>query len=389
MKSIYLDCNATQPIRSEARRAVQPFLEDAFGNPSSLHSHGRQVREAVEEVRGRLLRALGDPKGRLVFTSGGTEADNLALTGAARALRSKGDHLVLSSVEHHAVLHPAQALAREGFRLSLLPADSQGVVDLNALERLITPKTILVSVMHANNEVGTIQPMEEAARIARQAQVLFHTDAVQSFGKLELNAAQMPVDLISISGHKLGGLKGAGALYARQGVKLDSVLRGGPHEQGLRAGTEGGAGIAAMGAAAEAALAERDGGGMERIKALRDRLEQGLREQLPGLELNGHPERRLPGTLNLSFAGCQGETLLMALDLAGISVSTGSACASGSTEPSHVLAAMGLSPERIAGSIRFSLGWATTSEEIEEALRRIPPVVERIRAKTVDRLISG
>ena len=380
MKSIYLDCNATQPVRPEVRRAVQPFLEEAFGNPSSLHLHGRQVREGVEEVRGRLLRALGDPKGRLIFTSGGTEADNLALAGAARALRGKGSHLIVSSVEHHAVLHPAEALAAEGFRLSVLPVDSQGTVDLQGLQRAITPQTILISVMHANNEVGTIQPIEEAGRIAREKGILFHTDAVQSFGKLELNASRMPVDLISISGHKLGGLKGSGALYVRQGVKLDPVLRGGPHEQGLRAGTEGGAGIAAMGAAAEAALAERDGGGMERLKTLRDRLDRGLREKLPGIELNGHPERRLPGTLNLSFSGCQGETLLMALDLAGVSVSTGSACASGSTEPSHVLLAMGLAPERIAGSIRFSLGWATTAEEIEEALRRVPPVIERVRA---------
>ena len=380
MKAVYLDCNATQPVRPEARSAAGPFLDGVFGNPSSLHSHGRQARDAVEEVRGMLLRALGDSKGRLVFTSGGTEADNLGVAGAARALRSKGDHLVVSAVEHHAVLHLAEALAREGFRLSVLPVDSRGAVDPAALERAINPQTILVSVMHANNETGTIQPIEEAARIAREKGILFHTDAVQSFGKLELNAARMPVDLISISGHKLGGLKGAGALYARQGVKLDPLLRGGPHEQGLRAGTEGVAGIAAMGAAAEAALAERDGGGIERMRVLRDRLEQGLREKLPGIELNGHPERRLPGTLNLSFAGCQGETLLMALDLAGVSVSTGSACASGSTEPSHVLAAMGLSPERITGSIRFSLGWATTAEEIEEALRRIPPVIERVRS---------
>jgi len=327
-----------------------------------------------------LLRALGDPKGRLIFTSGGTEADNLGLTGAARALRGKGDHVIVSAVEHHAVLHPAEHLAREGFKLSVLPVDSHGAVDPAALERAITPQTVLVSVMHANNEVGTIQPIEEAARIARGKGVLFHTDAVQSFGKLELNASRLPADLISISGHKLGGLKGAGALYARQGVSLEPLQRGGPHEQGLRAGTEGTVGIVALGAAAEQALAERDGGGMDRMKTLRDRLEQGLREKLPGLELNGHPEQRLPGTLNMSFSGCQGETLLMALDLAGVSVSTGSACASGSTEPSHVLAAMGLSPERIAGSIRFSLGWATTAEEIEEALRRIPPVIERVRA---------
>ncbi len=380
MKTIYLDYNATQPVRPEARRAIQPFLDEAFGNPSSLHSHGRQVRSALDGVRAGLLKALGDPKGQLIFTSGGTEADNLALSGTARALRGKGNHLILSAVEHHAVLHAAEGLQEEGYQLSVLPVDSQGAVAPQALRQMITPKTVLISVIHANNEVGTIQPVEEIGRIAQEKGILFHTDAVQSFGKLDLDVSRMPADLVSLSGHKLGGLKGAGALYLRQGVKIAPVLRGGPHERGLRAGTEGVIGIVAMGAAAQAALAERSAGGMERIIGLRDRLEKGLREKIPGIDLNGHPTQRLPGTLNLSFSGCQGETLLMGLDMADISVSTGSACASGSTEPSHVLVAMNLPGERIAGSIRFSLGWATTHEEIEEALARIPKVVERVRA---------
>ena len=379
MKLIYLDYNATQPVRPEARRAVQSFLDDDFGNPSSLHSHGRRVRAALEGVRKQLLQALGDPKGELIFTSGGTEADNLALAGAARALRARGDHVIVSSVEHDAVLRSADALRADGFRVTTLPVDSLGVVDLQALRAAITPKTILLSVMHANNEVGTIQPLEEVGRLAREKGILFHADAVQSFGKLDLDVTRLPADLVSISGHKLGGLKGAGALYLRQGVRIEPILRGGPHERSLRAGTEGVIGIAAMGAAAESALAERKAGGMDRIGRLRDHLEKSLQEKLPGVELNGDPARRLPGTSNLSFSGCSGETLLMALDRAGISVSTGSACASGSTEPSHVLTAMKLPPERIAGSIRFSLGWRTTEEEIEEALRRIPPVVERAR----------
>lgn len=379
MKRIYLDCNATQPLRPEARRAAQPYLDERYGNPSSLHGHGRQAREPIEEVRSFLLRSLGDPKGQLIFTSGGTEANSLALAGAARALRSQGDHLIVSAVEHHAVLHTAEGLVEDGFRLSVLPVDSSGTVNLEALRRLITPKTVLVSVMHANNETGAVQPAEQIARIAHEGGALFHTDAVQSFGKLELDVSRIGADMVSISGHKIGGLKGSGALYARQGVKLFPLQRGGPHEKNLRAGTENGIGIAALGAAAEAALAVREKE-MNRLRELRDRLEQELRKSLPDIQLNGPAENRLSGTLNLSFAGCQGETLLMALDLAGISVSTGSACASGSSEPSHVLTAMGLPLERIAGSIRFSLGWATTAEEIEETLKRVPPVIERVRA---------
>lgn len=354
-------------------------MEEAYGNPSSLHALGRQARAAVEETRNGLLRAFGDPRGKVVFTSGGTEADNLALTGTARALRAKGNHLIVSSIEHSAVLQSARALEKEGFRVTLVPVDGRGGVDPERVRSAITPQTILLSVMHANNEVGTIEPVEEIGRIARERGVFSHTDAVQSFGKLPVEAGRLGADLISISAHKLGGPKGAGALYVREGVKLEPILHGGPHEKNLRAGTENVIGIVGLGAAAETVLREMRDGTLDRVRRLRDRLERGLREKIPDVELNGHPEARVPGTSNLSFIGCDGETLLMALDLAGICVSTGSACSSGSTRPSHVLTALGLSPERIQGSIRFSLGWATTEEEVDEALNRIPPVIERIR----------
>lgn len=377
--SIYLDYSATSPIHREVRERVQPFLNEVFGNASSLHAPGRKAHAAVESARTQLLRALGDPSGTLLFTSGGTEADNLALTGALRALRSKGNQILVSSIEHSAVLHTAQALEMEGFELTFLPADGQGRMDPETVRRALTDRTVLVSVMQANNEVGTLQPIEEIGRLARERNILFHTDAVQSFGKVPLDVSRLPVDLVSLSAHKLGGLKGTGALYVRRGVLLKPILHGGPHEQSLRAGTQGVAGIAAMEAAVEVALREQRDGTLNRVRRLRDRLEEGLKISVPDVEFNGHPQERVPGTANVSFLGCDGETLLMALDLAGICVSTGSACSAGSTEPSHVLTAMGLSPERIRGSIRFSLGWGTTEEEIEETLRRIPSVVERVR----------
>lgn len=377
---IYLDYNATSPLHPEVRGEIAPFLDEAFGNASSLHAKGREARGAVESARARILTALGDSRGRLLFTSGGTEADNLALKGIFLGRKDpKKNHLILSSVEHHAVLHTAAALAEEGIRLTILPVDRHGGVDLEALQQAVTDRTLLISVMQANNEVGTIEPIEEIGRISREHGLFFHTDAVQSFGKVPLEVQLAGVDLVSLSGHKLGGPKGVGALYLRQGIPIAPILHGGPHEQNLRAGTEAVAGIVGMGKAVEVTLREREDGTLSRIERLRNRLESGLKERVPEIQMNGHPTRRLPGTLNLSFSGCQGETLLMALDLAGICVSTGSACSSGSTEPSHVLRAMGVPPSKIEGSIRFSLGWETAEEEIEECLRLIPPIVERIR----------
>lgn len=376
---IYFDYNATSPVYPETQAAMAPFLEVHFGNASSVHEVGRRAREAVEGVRRELLKSLGDPQGQIIFTSGGTEADNLALQGVFQYRGLKGAHLVVSSVEHHAGLQTAEALEEEGVRVSYVAVDAEGVVDLNALEAAIGPETRLLSVMHANNEVGTIQPIDEISRIARDRGVLFHTDAVQSFGKVPLDLRQVPVDLVSLSAHKLGGPKGVGALYVAQGVRLAPLLHGGPHEFNLRAGTENVAGIVGMGAALQASLREGADGTLARVERLRDRLEQGLRERIPELKVNGHPSKRLPGTLNVSFLGCEAETLVMALDLAGICVSTGSACSSGSQEPSHVLIAMNLPSSQVESAIRFSLGWAATEEEVEEALQRIPPIVEQIR----------
>lgn len=380
---IYLDYNASYPLRPEVRVRMERLLGDPLANPSSAHAPGRQARAQVEEVRQGLLEALGDPEGELLFTSGGTEADNLAIKGMARRLRQKGNRLVVSAVEHHAVLHSAEALTREGFELELVPVDAEGRVDLEALEQALSPGTILVSVMQANNEVGTLQPIHEIGTMVRQRGILFHTDAVQAFGKCELDVARMPVDLVTLSAHKLGGPTGVGALYLRRGIKPVPLLHGGPHEWNLRAGTENVIGIVGFGAAAQAAIRERRDGTQERVRRLRDRLEEGLRGRLPEVVVNGALQERLPGTSNLSFPGCEGETLLMALDLAGICVSTGSACSSGSTEPSHVLVAMGLGPERIRGSIRFSLGSGTTEAEIDEAVERIPPIVERIHRSAI------
>ncbi|MBI3614892.1 MAG: cysteine desulfurase [Candidatus Omnitrophica bacterium] len=379
---IYLDYNATSPLHPEVRREIAPFLEEGFGNASSVHSKGRQARAAVESVRAELLEALGDPSGQLIFTSGGTEADNLALKGIAWALRDRGNHLVVSTIEHHAVLHAAEALEEEGIRVTRVPVDGQARVNLNALEEAIGPKTVLISVMHANNEVGTIQPILEIGQIAKRHGVLFHTDAVQSFGRLPLNVLREGVDLASVSAHKLGGMKGAGALYHRQGIKLRPLLHGGPHERNLRGGTEAVPAIVGMGAALRVSLKQQGDGTLSRVRGLRDQLEAGLR-RIPGVEILGHPAERLPGTLNASFFDCRAESLLIALDLAGICVSSGSACSSGSTEPSHVLTAMGLAGDRVRGSIRFSLGWGTTEREIVECLGRLAPIVEQVRKNGV------
>ena len=360
---------------------MAPFLEEKFGNASSLHGAGRAAREAVESAREECLCALGDRRGRLIFTSGGTESDNLGLMGILRISKEEGkNHLIVSSVEHHAVLHSALFLERsEGIEVTHLPVDPHGMVDQDTLRKAVTPRTALVSVMHANNEVGTIEPIEELAETAHEADALFHTDAVQTFGKLPLDVRAIGADLISLSGHKIGGPKGVGALYIREGVKIDPLLHGGPHERGIRAGTEAVAGIVGMAKALEVSLRQRQDGTLSRVEQLRNQLEEGLKSQIPDIQVNGHPTMRLPGTLNISFLGCEGETLLMALDLNGICVSTGSACSSGSTEPSHVLVAMGLAPSRVEGSIRFSLGWGTTKEEIEECLAKIPPIVAQVR----------
>ncbi len=376
---VYLDHNATTPLHPEVLAAMLPHLAERFGNPSSLHAWGQEARQALEGARTTVARALGaSDKDTIVFTAGGTEADNLALLGAASAQQSRGRHLIVSAVEHHAVLNSAAALARHGFEVTRLPVDAQGLLDPDDVRRAILPDTTLVSLIHGNNETGVLFPIARVGQICREARVTFHTDAVQSFGKLPLDVEALCVDLLSLSGHKIHGPKGVGALYIRRGTTMLPLLYGGAQERSRRAGTENVAAAVGLAWAAELSLAGQEGTA-KRMADLRDRLELGLMAALPGVLRNGHPTERLPHTANLAFAGVEAESLILALDLQGVAVSSGAACSSGSLEPSHVLEAMGLPRERVEGSVRFSLGRGTTPEEIGRVLEILPPIVERMR----------
>jgi cysteine desulfurase len=376
---VYLDHNATTPLDPEVLAAMTPFLAEGFGNPSSLHVWGREARQALERARATIARALGTAdKDTVVFTSGGTEADNLALMGVAAAQEKRGRHVILSSVEHHAVLNAAAHLGRQGFEVTRLSVDSQGLLDPDDVRRVIRPDTVLVSLMYGNNETGVLFPIASVGRICRERGVTFHTDAVQSFGKLPLDVETLCVDLLSLSGHKTHGPKGIGALFIRRGTRMQPLLHGGAQERSRRAGTENVAAAVGLARATELSLQDQ-AGESRRMADLRDRLEGGVMAALPGVLRNGHPTERLPHTTNLAFAGVEAESLILALDLAGIGASSGAACSSGSLEPSHVLAAMGLPRERVLSSVRFSLGRTTTREEIEHVLEVLPPIVERMR----------
>lgn len=371
---IYLDNAASTPLLPEVKAAMEPYLSGEFGNASSLHAAGRRARRAVEDARQKVASALGaDPK-EVLFTSCATESNNLALTGVAEALRAQGDHVVTSAIEHPCVLETAAALEKRGFRVTRVPVDARGLVDPAEVARAVTPRTILVSVMWVNNEVGTVQPMAEI-RAATKG-VLLHSDAAQAVGKVRVSARD--ADLLTVSAHKLHGPKGVGALWVRKGVPLAPQLVGGGQEFERRAGTENVAGVVGLGAALERAV-----GGLEgharRMAALRDRLEQGLLS-LPGTRLNGDAARRAPHLTNISFDQVDGEAIILSLDAEGICVSSGSACASLSLEPSHVLRAMGLPADVARGSVRFSLSSLTTEAEVEGALRAVPPVIERLRS---------
>lgn len=377
-KVIYLDNNATTPLHPEALKAMSPCFNEKYGNASSIHFEGRQAKKALEESRGIIGDALGTESVDIIFTSGGTESDNFAIKGVAFANREKGNHIITSSFEHLAVLSTCKYLETQGFKVTFLPVDKYGVVDLEALKDAITSKTVLVSIMHSNNEVGTIQPIAEIAKILKGKGIYFHTDAVQSFGKVPLNVEELGVDLLSISAHKIYGPKGVGALYIRKGVKIDPFHHGGHHERNLRAGTENVPGLVGFARAAEIAKRHMKDES-ERIRNLRDMLHKGLTDKLDKIYLNGHPTNRLPGTLNLSFEGVEGESLLINFDMKGICASTGSACTAGSTEPSHVLMAMKVDPQLAQGSVRFSLGTFNTKEEISYCLEEIPKIVKRLR----------
>ena len=379
MQSIYLDNNSTTPMDPAVKEAMIPFLGENFGNPSSLHAFGRTARVALDEARDAVADILGADPATVVLVSNGSEANNLAIRGIAAARRDWGRHLVVSAVEHRSVLETCRALEAEDFRTTMVPVDETGMVDPQAVADAINEETLLVAVMHANNEVGTIQPVEEVARAAHEKGVPLLVDAVQTVGKLPLDVATMGCDMLSLSGHKIYGPKGTGALYIRRGLKLKSLITGGAQERRRRAGTENVPGIVGLGVACRLAARRREED-EKRMQELRDRLWKGIAERIPGSHLNGHPVSRLPNTLNASFDGVEGETIVINLDLKGVAVSTGSACASGTLEPSPTLLAMGLGEERAKGGVRFSLGRATTKDEIDRLLTILPPVVERLRA---------
>ncbi len=382
MQRIYLDHNATTPLLPAVLDRMTVVLRDQFGNPSSVHHFGQQAKSAIDEARTDVANLIGAEPSEVLFTSGGTEADNIAIRGATEALEAAGKrHVIASAIEHEAVLNTLKALSKRGWRTTLLPVEQTGIVAPAALRAALTDDTAVVSVMHANNEIGTVQPIAELAMAARERGALFHTDAVQSAGKIAIDVKALGVDMLSLSAHKFYGPKGAGALWVRRGVRVLPLLTGGRQERSRRAGTENVAGIAGMGVAARAATKKLTEEG-RRLAALRDRLEAGILRAVPGTAVNGAVEPRVPNTTNISFDRVEAESLLIALDLEGIAVSTGSACSSGTLEPSHVLKAMGFNAHRTQNSIRFSLGAANTEAEIDRVVAVLPAIVEKLRSLT-------
>jgi len=375
MRRIYLDNNATTPLLPEVFEAMRPYFLEKFGNASSIHQQGQQARSAVEHAREQVAALVNSRAAEIVFTSGGTEGDNLCLLG----LIKPGDHVITSTVEHHAVLNVCKRLEHMGCDVSFVPVDRQGVVDPDAVKATLRPTTKLISVMMANNETGVLQPVEEIGRIAAEADVYFHTDAVQAAGKVEIDVRKIGCDLLTISGHKLHGPQGSGAVYVRKGTLLQSMIVGGRHERGRRAGTENLAGLVGLGKAAEMARDWLGNGGAREMAALRDRFEQAILGSIEMTRVTSGSAARTPNTSNIMFECIEGEAFVIAMDLKGIAVSTGAACSSGAIEPSHVLTAMGLTPEEARSSIRFSLGKQNTAEEVEYALGRVPEVVAKLR----------
>jgi cysteine desulfurase len=386
---IYFDHNATTPLHPDVAASMTRVLKEDFGNPSSVHQYGQRAKAILDDARGAVAALIGAEPAEVVFTSGGTEADNFAIRGAAEALEPTGRrHLVASAIEHEAVLNTFKALAKRGWQTTLVRVDAHGVVDPDRVRAAMTDATALVSVMHANNEIGTIQPIAEIAALAHDRGALMHTDAVQTAGKIPIDVNALAVDLLAISGHKFNGPKGAGALWIRRGTRLAAILTGGRHERSRRAGTENVPGLAGLGAAAVAArvkLATEPA----RLASLRDRLEAGILSSVAGTAVNGAREPRVANTTNVSFDGVEAESLLIALDLAGVAVSTGSACSSGTLEPSHVLRAMGFPPHRTQNSIRFSLGQDNTEAEVDHVIAILPGIVEKLRSLTGTRHVQA
>jgi len=378
MRIIYFDNNATTPIDPRVRDAVLPYLGERFGNPSSIHEAGKPVKAALDEARKHVAAAIGAEKEEVFFTSSGTEADNWAIKGAVSAAKKERKHVITSSIEHEAVRNTCRFLVKQDIEVTFLPVDRYAMVDPDDVRRAIRPETLLISVMHSNNEVGTIQPIEEIAKIAREAGVLMHTDAVQSLGKVPLDVNELGVDMMAISGHKIYALKGCGVLYVKSGVKIAQFIHGGHQERGKRAGTENVVGIVALGEACKL-VSEHCGAEPTSICELRDRLEKGIQEKIPHTTLNGHPKKRLCSTANIRFEYLEGESILLRLSAKGVCVSTGSACSSASLEPSPVLTAMGIEPQHVHGAIRFSLGRMNTPDDVDYVLEVLPPIIQELR----------
>ncbi len=379
MRKVYLDHSATTPVHSEVVKTINYYLTEAWGNPSSIHSVGRRAKKGLEEAREKVAAVIGAKPEEITFTSGGTESDNMAIIGGAYARQKKGNHLITTQVEHHAVLDSFKNLEKNGFEVTYLPVDEEGLISVDEFRESIKDSTILVSMMHVNNEIGTIQPIEEVGAITKEKGILFHVDAVQSYGKIPVDVNKLNVDMLTASSHKIYGPKGSGCLYIRKGVRIPSFTHGGAQEKKRRPGTENMPGIVGFGKAAEIVGQELESE-MKRLTALRDKLTKGIEENISDIRINGHRTKRLPGNVNISFRYIEGESLLLSLDMKGVAASSGSACTSGSLDPSHVLLAIGLSHEIAHGSLRMTLGRDNTEEDIDYVLKVLPEIVTRLRS---------
>lgn len=378
-RKVYLDNSATTPVKQEVIEEMVSLLQGNFGNPSSVHTFGQEIKPVIEKARQEVANLIGANTNEIYFTAGGSEADNWAIKGAAFALREKGNHIITSNIEHHAVLHTCEYLEKfHGFKVTYLKVKPNGIIDLEELKSAITPETILISIMFANNEIGSIQPVKEIGAIARENKILFHTDAVQAVGNIKFNVTDSNIDMLSLSGHKIYAPKGIGALYIKKGIKIHNLIHGGGQERKLRAGTENTSGIVALGKAASLASEGLDKH-IEKMTVLREKLTNGILERIPHTIITGDKENRLSTVASFCFRFIEGEALLLSLDMVGIAGSSGSACTSGSLDPSHVLMALGLTHEVAHGSLRLSLSDFTTEEEIEYVLEQLPPIVERLR----------
>jgi len=380
MKRIYMDHAATTSTDVEVVKAMEPYFTLKYGNPNSIHSFGQEARKAVEEAREKIARLIGANSSEIVFTAGGTEADNHAIKGIAWANQKKGNHIITSKIEHHAVLYSCQFLEKQGFRVTYLPVDKYGLIDPEDVKKAITDKTILVTIMHANNEIGTIEPIKEISKVVKKAGVYFHIDSVQTVGHIPIDVNDLGADMLSMSGHKFYGPNGVGALYLRKGTRIVNLIDGGAQEKNRRAGTENVAGIVGLGKAAELAEERLTQGKEKKIVRLRDKLIKGIIEKIDHTHLNGHPTKRLPGNANFCFEFIEGESMLLSLDMEGVAASSGSACTSGSLTASHVLLAIGLPPEIAHGSLRLTLGKDNTEEEIDYVIDILPGIIKKLRA---------